>query len=274
MKKRLIIILMSGIVSLSGISCRTQERGKWRPLPRAKRAETTACRAMRQKVLGPSARLGAAFDSPAGSFASSGSAVAVSRVKSKSGWKVRLLTAAHVVTEPGGAKLTGLSVEFFQDGELSDKAPGRVVSVDSSRDLALVEAVFEKPVPTAALATGEAFDHVRVLREVYTVGCKLGMKPSPSQGLVSARILESGGTCSLWTTTAATIFGNSGGGVFLKDTGELIGIVVMVGMVRAELVPRPGCPSVKGSALFPVSHMGFFVPLDEIRCFMETAEGR
>ena len=81
------------------------------------------------------------------------------------------------------------------------------------------------------------------------MGCSLGLAPRPSSGLISA---FSG---SRYEISAPILPGNSGGGVFLKATRELIGIVVWVRVYHGQLVTTAAG----------------VVPLQEIYSFLEEA---
>jgi S1-C subfamily serine protease len=160
-----------------------------------------------------------------------------------------------------------IEAHFFDDSGRHTPHNAAIIAVDMQRDLALLVVKSSKAYPTARLASKETCDAVTVASEVYAVGGKLGMVPTPTEGLVSGRAFEGSRMGKLWGTSACTIFGNSGGGVFLKKTGELIGVMVMVAMVRTELLSDGGAP-IRAASVHPVCHMGFFVPLASVREFL------
>jgi len=150
---------------------------------------------------------------------------------------VYVLTAAHVV---GNDVL--VSVELFNSTE---SLPAFVVATDTGKDLALLQiptSNFKHLTSNFKPARLAPRDYVPyIFTPVWVIGCSLGYAPRPSEGIITAvggqktenrvQILS-----DFWETNAPIWPGNSGGGVFLKSTHELIGIAVWVKVYRGQLV--------------------------------------
>jgi len=204
------------------------------------------------KIMKPCARLILSYSLYGNPREHHGSAVAVAirQIRSKQ-YDIYLLTAAHVVNTPIIARNKVLQVQFFDEGVGQKLLYGEVIVSDSAKDLALIRIQTNKPQHISKIADDPK--KIKVFREVFMVGCKLGMLPTPIAGLITTKKFEKKGNRFLWGTTAPIIFGNSGGGVFLKDTGELIGIAV----------------SMASTGFFPIPHMAFFVGLPALHDFLE-----
>ena len=89
---------------------------------------------------------------------------------------------------------------------------------------------------------------VQVMDESVAVGCSLGFPPLPSVGVIT-RLNFQIDSLPYHMSCSQIIYGNSGGAIFLAETGELIGIpsrVVAIGW----------------SAVIP--HMGLFIPINRV----------
>lgn len=176
-----------------------------------------------------------------------------------------VLTAHHVISEaipttPTSGKNDPVLVRAYdpESGALEDWA-AEVAAWHPSHDLALLRIRSEYPFTgVARLASTEKLKAIRRFAPIYTVGCPLGHDPMPSAGQVTNQDKELNGE-RYWIVSAPTIFGNSGGGVFLEETRDLIGICSMVCVVQ-NLVPMP------------VSHMGVVVPGETVLRWLD-AEG-
>ena len=99
-------------------------------------------------------------------------------------------------------------------------------------------------------------DDIKLGHPLVACGCSLGHEPIFTFGnLVSKHdIIENK---EYWMTTANVIFGNSGGGVFLQDTCEYVGMTARVSGIQL------------GFGLNIVTWMGFFVPMERIYKFFD-----
>jgi len=163
-----------------------------------------------------------------------------------------ILTAGHVV---GNEAL--VSVELFGSAE---SLPAFVVTTDTGKDLALLQLVLtnNQQLKTNICPTRLApRDYVPyIFTPIWVVGCSLGYAPRPTEGTITALSDLRDSVVNYWEMNAPIWPGNSGGGVFLKDTHELIGIAVWVKICHGQLA----------------STMGGIVPLQTIYEFLESVK--
>jgi hypothetical protein len=88
------------------------------------------------------------------------------------------------------------------------------------------------------------------------VGAGLGHPPLQTQGQI-AGTSDKIDNYEYWLSTAPTIFGNSGGAVFLAGTGEYIGIPSRISVVALGM---------GGSA---ITHMSYMIPITNIYDFID-----
>ena len=180
---------------------------------------------------------------------------------SKGGWQVWILSAFHVVEEVRDFRVYDSKVV---DIHLFDPHLGRVseetfrgweVVAYPEADLSLLKVNRPTPWPYLAhVASEEICDQLSVFDTVYAVGCPLGNQPIPTRGEISSQYKPVGDEV-YWMVSAPTFFGNSGGGIFLSESGLLVGISSMIYTYgkRAPMV---------------VPHMGLFVPLAQVRSWL------
>jgi len=133
---------------------------------------------------------------------------------------------------------------------------GELILFERDRDLALLRLRTARRFPyVAQLALREHLRDIDVFTPAYAVGCPLGNRPLPSAGEISSRNKVVGDQV-FWMLNAPTFFGNSGGGIYLASTQELIGISSMIYTYGKE------APTV-------VPHMGLFVPLEAVLDWLE-----
>jgi S1-C subfamily serine protease len=179
-------------------------------------------------------------------------------VISSTGYATYILTAAHVV---GNKAL--VTVELFNSAET---LPAFVVATDTGKDLALLRCASgvlshasktQDPrltTPwryTAKLAPNDYVPYI--FTPIWVIGCSLGYPPRPTEGCITALGDLGVSAVRYWEMNAPIWPGNSGGGVFRKDTHELIGIAVWVKVCHGQLA----------------STMGGIVPLYEIYNFID-----
>jgi S1-C subfamily serine protease len=169
--------------------------------------------------------------------------------KKQGGFFVYILTSYHVIK--GSIRSRCVRIKVYEDDERWRGTTARIVLHDQDKDIALLKARLKRsPKKVAILATHERLKGLKVFTKVYTVGCPLGDRPTPTAGHISSLNKEMDGK-RYWMTSAPTVFGNSGGGVFIKNSHELIGISSMV------------C-TLEKPASTPVYHMSIVIPLDQI----------
>ncbi len=138
-----------------------------------------------------------------------------------------------------------------------DHLRSTLLAWDAKKDLALLR--LETPkiyANTARLATREALRKIRVFTPIYAVGCPLGHDPLPTPGEIASLRKEVDGE-KFWMMNAPTIFGNSGGGVFHRETCELIGVSAMI------------C-TYDGLVSTPVPHLGILVSLETVYAWLDA----
>lgn len=133
--------------------------------------------------------------------------------------RVAVLTTAHLL-EP----LVEQSAHVV-GGAQSDRMPAEIVAIDSERDLALMIARLPGTSPVALAGRAELAD------EILIVAYPWGRQRTVVKGAVSQIAAEASiedpfaisGPVGLVDATVS--YGMSGGGVFDKQTGELVGLV-------------------------------------------------
>ena len=174
-----------------------------------------------------------------------------------------VITAFHVVRKAvRGDRSEPVLVRIFDaDGALLDTVDADVAAHDPKKDLALLRARKESIRPRVArLATREALRKVRVFEPVYAVGCPLGHDPLPTRGEVATLNKEVGGE-RFWMMSAPTTFGNSGGGIFHRESRRLIGVSVMVCTYEGEVAT-------------PVPHLGILISMEGVYDWLDSIHYR
>lgn len=167
-----------------------------------------------------------------------------------------VITACHVIQKiiAGRDEETREPVEvsLYDDQGVSDDAiDADLVAWDERKDLALLRLRSVHEYPNAArLASRDTLRSIRVFTPIVAVGCPLGHDPLPTLGEIATLNKEVNGE-HFWMMNAPTIFGNSGGGVFHRETRELVGVSVMV------------C-TYDGAVSTPVPHLGILVSLEAV----------
>jgi len=131
-----------------------------------------------------------------------------------------------------------------------------LVEYDADIDVALLRLRdLGSPLVGAKLPDFTTSEAGRVFQSVYAVGCPLGNNPVPTLGEILDIDHQVDGQ-KYWMISAPTYIGNSGGGVFDKETHELLGIFTKIythGSVRPSVVP----------------HMGLMAPMDQVYKWMD-----
>jgi S1-C subfamily serine protease len=164
------------------------------------------------------------------------------------------VTAFHVVQKAvvrkdGAEQREPVEVRVYEvDGALAETVEGEILAYDEKKDIVLVKLKSRRKYTNVArLARRESLREITVFTPIYAVGCPLGHDPLPSPGEISTLHKEVNGE-RFWMMNAPTIFGNSGGGIFHRETHELVGISAMI------------C-TYDGFVSTPVPHLGIMVSL-------------
>jgi S1-C subfamily serine protease len=164
-----------------------------------------------------------------------------------------VLTSFHVVrnilADTPKAQADGFDVTIYlNDGKKTVK--GKMVASNAKIDAALVKLEGDTVYPNVANAFPRTCQSpIKVWDQVCAVGCPLGNDPVPSNGEVSSLNNELNGS-NYWMINAPTYFGNSGGGVYLTGTRQLIGVFSKIythGKGNPVVVPHMGLCTPIGS---------------------------
>jgi len=157
-----------------------------------------------------------------------------------------VLTSFHVVrnilADTPKAQADGFEVTIYLPGE-KVTLKGRMIANSTKIDAALVKLDGNREFPHVANIFPRSCDRpIKVWDAVCAVGCPLGNDPVPSHGEVSSLVNELNGS-NYWMINAPTYFGNSGGGVYLASTRQLIGVFSKIythGKGNPVVVPHMG----------------------------------
>jgi S1-C subfamily serine protease len=157
-----------------------------------------------------------------------------------------VLTSYHVVrnilSDTPGAKTDGVQTTVWVGDERKDVRADMVLH-EPRIDAALLR--LRSAEVWTGLATVLAADEVasvRVWDPIYAVGCPLGNDPIPTHGAISSLRNDLNGA-NYWMINAPTYFGNSGGGVYLAQTRQLIGVFSKIythGKGNPVVIPHMG----------------------------------
>ena len=160
-----------------------------------------------------------------------------------------------------------VSVEFFDYESVphgrrpvSSSVDAEVVAYDKSHDLAILKLRMVKAAPyVAGLFPLSETEDLRIGSSTVTVGCALGHDPIVTEGHIT-HMGDEMDYKLYWMSSAALLFGNSGGACFAADKK---GDFKFVGVPsRVDIVGW-------GS---PVTHLGYIAPIPRIREFL-TEQG-
>lgn len=190
----------------------------------------------------------------------SGAGVIMKKERANTGlYKVYVLTAYHIVSD---AKEERAPNRIYVNIYKGDKKFSHIADIfrhDDELDIAILSVETDIDGLNCAIPIQPARrSSISLYDPVVTIGCPLGYDPIATEGrITSFRKKVKGG--NFWLMSSPTVYGNSGGGVFLKKTGELIGIANMI------------C-TYDGVVSTPVYHMSIFMPIMDI-CKWLDSEG-
>jgi hypothetical protein len=191
-----------------------------------------------------------------------GSAVLVHRGQDENGGYYLALSCYHVLrdivavdpeVDPHTVSFDNI---FDYMGEDAFTLQGKMIAEWVEADLALIRIETDMDLgKVARLAPRERLYLVDAFTPVYTVGCPLGTNAQATRGEVTRNDWDVQGQ-PYWMVSSPAYFGNSGGGVFLEETHELVGVFSKIythGTYRPQVV----------------THMGLAVPLGTIHDWLE-----
>jgi S1-C subfamily serine protease len=171
-----------------------------------------------------------------------------------------VLTAWHIVKDNvGEGGPTPIDVDVYDALSKPTEFRGKLVAREEALDLALLELHAETVFPvTARLPRTQDLERVSVFAKVYAIGCPLGYAPMPTSGELTSTAKELDGV-TYWMTNAPTIFGNSGGGIYLADSRHLVGVLSRISAYK-NLID------------VAVPHMGIVTPFTRVYEWLEKTE--
>ena len=133
--------------------------------------------------------------------------------------------------------LAQVSVEIFDYVYLSkinssNKYQADIVAYDYRHDIAILKLDTPKPCPyTAQIIPKDKIKDVKLFAPAFSSGCSLGHDPIFNDGRVTylSEMIENK---LYWMTNCSSIFGNSGGAIFLAETGEQVGITARISSIQ------------------------------------------
>lgn len=216
----------------------------------------------------------------AGRAAGSGTIIYSKKVPEDSereGYETYVLTNCHVVDdnikvakkwstllkkEIKNDVLSDCTVEIFdfeygswESGQSSYKA--EIMCYDKDMDMALLRIrTMKKFENVAKMYPKSEHKKLRMFMKLYAIGCGLGHPPLATQGNLTGfnDIIDN---YPYWLSSAATIFGNSGGSIYLEDTYEFIGIPSRIAVMMM------------GFSADAITHLSYFIPITSVYKFLE-----
>jgi S1-C subfamily serine protease len=132
-----------------------------------------------------------------------------------------------------------------------------IVTYDVEEDLALLKVRDEEQAPAVArMFPRDKVLDLRLGLPLVTIGAGMGEAPVITTGVLSQFGREIDNR-EYWLSTAPTIFGNSGGAVYLADTQEFLGVPARVAVIQGFFGSNP------------ITHLSYFIPISRIYKFLE-----
>ena len=158
-----------------------------------------------------------------------------------------------------------VQVEIFDYVDLSkvnssNSLRADIIAYDKLVDIAILKLDSPKPCPyVARLIDKDKIDSIKLFTDAYASGCSLGHDPICNQGQVTY-IDEKITNKQYLMSNCSSIFGNSGGALFLASTGEQIGITARISAIQL------------GFGVDIITWMGFSIAPFEIYKFIDEQE--
>ena len=135
-----------------------------------------------------------------------------------------------------------------------------IVAYDKSHDIALLKLDTPKKLKyTATMFSRDKISNIKLFDQIYSCGASLLHDPFANKGEITY-LNEDIDNKNYWMSNSNMIFGNSGGAVFLDETGEFIGIPARVTSTQL------------GFGFDIITWMGFFIPISRIYDFFDEQE--
>ena len=208
----------------------------------------------------------------------SGTVIYCKQCPGKEGYETYVLTNCHVVDsnikiekkwssllkrEIKVDVLSECSIEFFdfeygswESGHLAYK--GDIVCYDKDMDIALLKLKSEREIKNVVTLFPKDMhkERLRMFQPLFAIGCGLGHPPLVTQGVLTG-FTDVIDNHPYFLSSAATIFGNSGGAVFLADSYEFVGIPSRISV------------NISAFSADAITHMSYFIPITSIYKFFD-----
>lgn len=151
-----------------------------------------------------------------------------------------------------------------------------IVGYDKTEDLALLKLRTDEPAKAVAkLYPRKEESWLRVGMPVITVGAGLGAPPVQTFGFLS-QFGQEIDRREFWLNTAPSIFGNSGGAMFLGDVGEMFPNDELAEQRQYTLlgVPARIAVALLGFSADAITHLSYAIPMTRIYNFLEEQRFR
>ena len=152
------------------------------------------------------------------------------------------------------------SYVYLSKVDSSNSYRADIVAYDKEHDIAILKLDSPKKVDyVATIIPEKKIDDIKLFTPTLVSGCSLLHDPFGNPGFVTYmnEIIENK---LYWMSNSSSIFGNSGGAVFLNETGEQIGITARITSMQL------------GFGIDIITWMGFFVAPQRIYQFMKEQE--
>jgi S1-C subfamily serine protease len=132
-----------------------------------------------------------------------------------------------------------------------------IMTYDADEDLALLKLRSDTQYTAVSMYPKDKERELRLTMPVMAVGAGLGEPPVVTGGFLTQFGREIDNK-EYWLQTAPTIYGNSGGAVFLQDTYEFIGVPARIAV------------SMGGFSADAITHLSYIVPITRVYEFLES----
>jgi S1-C subfamily serine protease len=153
-------------------------------------------------------------------------------------------------------ELFNFEYDSWESGHSAYKA--EIMCYDKDMDLGLLKVKSERKFEYIAdmFPKDQERERLRMFMDLFAVGCGMGHAPLVTCGVLTGftDIIDNH---PYWLSTAPTIYGNSGGAVFLADSMEFVGI------------PSRIAVNIAGFSADAITHMSYFIPIPSIYKFLE-----
>lgn len=135
-----------------------------------------------------------------------------------------------------------------------------IIAYDKEEDLALLKLDSPRPMEyVAPLVPRDKINDIKLFAPVWATGCSLLHDTLCNAGYITY-LSEKIENKLYWMSNANSIFGNSGGAVFLAETGELLGVSARITTIQL------------GFGVDVITWMGFFIAPQRLYKFFERQD--